>query len=263
MKLLYKMGLGQKLEEARNRKGISIREATESTKIRSDYLSSFESGDFNINLPVVYLRGFVRLYSRFLGLDQEGIMTDLDVELGSINSKNQRKSLGSIASNDQTEKKVSAVTSSSTNKSSKGIPVPKLIFSALGLALFLVVALIINAALSEDDLDETALNEPQQIVEKIQPLSVPAANAVLNNVNSLNLAAVGPIDRLIICDEGEIPKKYHEFNTLPKGWEITIQFKNSFKCYSSSLESLRFAVDDGLEKKAQGVGAGNFSWSAE
>ena len=47
------MGLGQKLEEARNRKGISIREATESTKIRSDYLSSFESGDFNINLPEV------------------------------------------------------------------------------------------------------------------------------------------------------------------------------------------------------------------
>ena len=43
------MGLGQKLEDARNRKGISIREATESTKIRSDYLSSFEAGDFNIN----------------------------------------------------------------------------------------------------------------------------------------------------------------------------------------------------------------------
>ena len=53
-----------------------IREATESTKIRSDYLSSFESGDFNINLPEVYLRGFVRLYSRFLGLDQ-AIVADL------------------------------------------------------------------------------------------------------------------------------------------------------------------------------------------
>ena len=84
------MGLGQKLEEARNRKGISIREATESTKIRSDYLSSFESGDFNINLPEVYLRGFVRLYSRFLGLDQEAIVADLEVELG-VSSQSQRK----------------------------------------------------------------------------------------------------------------------------------------------------------------------------
>jgi cytoskeleton protein RodZ len=31
------MAIGQKLEEARNRKGISIREASESTKIRGDY----------------------------------------------------------------------------------------------------------------------------------------------------------------------------------------------------------------------------------
>ena len=30
------MAIGQKLEEARNRKGISIREASESTKIRGD-----------------------------------------------------------------------------------------------------------------------------------------------------------------------------------------------------------------------------------
>ena len=37
------MAVGQKLEEARNRKGISIREAEESTKIRGDYLSAFES----------------------------------------------------------------------------------------------------------------------------------------------------------------------------------------------------------------------------
>jgi len=37
------MAIGQKLEEARNRKGISIREASESTKIRGDYLSAFES----------------------------------------------------------------------------------------------------------------------------------------------------------------------------------------------------------------------------
>ena len=49
------MAIGQKLEVARNRKGISLREASESTKIRGDYLSSFEAGNFDINLPEVYL----------------------------------------------------------------------------------------------------------------------------------------------------------------------------------------------------------------
>ena len=98
------MGLGQKLEDARNRKGISIREATESTKIRSDYLSSFEAGEFNINLPEVYLRGFVRLYAHYLGLDRDAIVADLEVELG-MSSQNQRKSLGSITSNEMSDTK--------------------------------------------------------------------------------------------------------------------------------------------------------------
>ena len=49
------MAIGQKLEEARNRKGISIREASESTKIRGDFLTSFEAGKFDLQLPEVYL----------------------------------------------------------------------------------------------------------------------------------------------------------------------------------------------------------------
>ena len=71
-----------KLEEARNRKGISIREASESTKIRGDYLTSFESGNFDLKLPDVYLRGFIRVYARFLGIDPESAVSDLNVELG-------------------------------------------------------------------------------------------------------------------------------------------------------------------------------------
>ena len=91
------MAIGQKLEEARNRKGVSIREAEESTKIRGDYLSAFESSNFKIDLPEVYLRGFIRLYARFLGLDQDSILKDLDLELGKNTSKSVRKSLGSIS----------------------------------------------------------------------------------------------------------------------------------------------------------------------
>ena len=60
-------------------------------------MSSFESGQFDINLPEVYLRGFVRLYARFLDLDQDAILTDLELELGNESNRNMRKSLGSIA----------------------------------------------------------------------------------------------------------------------------------------------------------------------
>ena len=41
--------IGERLEEARKRKGISIREAAENTKIRGDYLQKFEANTFDID----------------------------------------------------------------------------------------------------------------------------------------------------------------------------------------------------------------------
>lgn len=68
--------IGERLEEARKRKGISIREAAESTKIRSDYLQKFEASTFEIDLPPLYIRGFLRSYARYLDLDPERIVND-------------------------------------------------------------------------------------------------------------------------------------------------------------------------------------------
>lgn len=65
--------IGERLEEARKRKGLSIREAAEATKIRGDYLQKFEANSFDIDLPPLYIRGFVRNYARYLELDGERI----------------------------------------------------------------------------------------------------------------------------------------------------------------------------------------------
>ena len=68
--------IGERLEEARKRKGISIREAAESTKIRGDYLQKFESNQFDIDLPEIYARGFLRAYAHFLKQPAEKILAD-------------------------------------------------------------------------------------------------------------------------------------------------------------------------------------------
>ncbi|MCD8481236.1 MAG: helix-turn-helix domain-containing protein [Verrucomicrobia bacterium] len=70
------MTIGEKLTEARTRKGISIREAAEATKIRGEYLSAMEENTFAINLPEIYKRGFLRNYARFLKLDPDKLMAD-------------------------------------------------------------------------------------------------------------------------------------------------------------------------------------------
>jgi cytoskeleton protein RodZ len=68
--------IGERLEEARKRKGVSVREAAEATKIRSDYLHKFESNQFDLNLAEIYVRGFLRAYAQFLKLPGEKILND-------------------------------------------------------------------------------------------------------------------------------------------------------------------------------------------
>ena len=60
--------IGERLEEARKRRGISIREAAETTKIRSDFLAGFEENNFDLNLPEIYVRGFLRTYAVLLNI---------------------------------------------------------------------------------------------------------------------------------------------------------------------------------------------------
>jgi cytoskeleton protein RodZ len=82
--------IGEKLEEARKRKGISIREAAETTKIRGDYLQKFEANSFDVDLPPLYIRGFLRSYARYLDLEPDRIVSDFD-SLGGRERKPARR----------------------------------------------------------------------------------------------------------------------------------------------------------------------------
>lgn len=73
--------IGDRLEEARKRQGISVREASEATKVRGDILLSLENNNFDFDLPDVYKRGFLKLYARFLKMDTDKLMTDFDAAM--------------------------------------------------------------------------------------------------------------------------------------------------------------------------------------
>jgi len=83
--------IGERLEEARKRKGISVREAAEITKIRGDYLQKFEANAFDLDLPPLYIRGFLRAYSRYLELDPERIVNDFNTLLASEGKQGRRE----------------------------------------------------------------------------------------------------------------------------------------------------------------------------
>ena len=68
--------IGERLEDARKKRGISIREAAEATKIRGEYLQKFEGNQFEIGLTDIYTRGFLRGYSNFLRLPTDRLLSD-------------------------------------------------------------------------------------------------------------------------------------------------------------------------------------------
>ncbi len=81
--------IGERLEEARKRKGVSLREAAEATKIRGDYLHKFESNQYDIKLPEIYVRGFLRTYANFLKLPADKIAAEFE-SLGHAASRGPR-----------------------------------------------------------------------------------------------------------------------------------------------------------------------------
>ncbi len=70
--------IGERLEEARKRQGISLREAADATKIRGEFLDAMENDSMEIPLQEVYRRGFLINYSKFLKIDPVKILTDYD-----------------------------------------------------------------------------------------------------------------------------------------------------------------------------------------
>ncbi len=78
---------GQILKENREKKGISLNEVALATKINTKILVAMEEGDTERLPTKTFLRGFVRAYSRYLGLDEDAILNTFYEEMGSTKPK--------------------------------------------------------------------------------------------------------------------------------------------------------------------------------
>jgi cytoskeletal protein RodZ len=63
--------LGGTLRKARERKGVTLVEAQQTTKVRQAFLAALENDDYSILPPAVYVRGFIKNYATYLGLDSQ------------------------------------------------------------------------------------------------------------------------------------------------------------------------------------------------
>ena len=65
--------IGNFLRERRETKGISLIEVEKDLKIRKKYLQALEEGDIDVIPGKTYFIGYLRNYSKYLGIDEENI----------------------------------------------------------------------------------------------------------------------------------------------------------------------------------------------
>ena len=66
--------IGQKLKAAREKRGVSISEVAENTRILSKCISAMEQDDFKSLAAPVYAKSFLRLYAKYLGLESDPLI---------------------------------------------------------------------------------------------------------------------------------------------------------------------------------------------
>ena len=67
--------IGEQLKQARESRGLSIKQVVQATRIRAHYLEAMETDDFSTLPSAAQARGFLRSYADFLGLNADDLIS--------------------------------------------------------------------------------------------------------------------------------------------------------------------------------------------
>ncbi|MFA5351311.1 MAG: helix-turn-helix domain-containing protein, partial [Candidatus Omnitrophota bacterium] len=130
--------IGARLKKIRQEKGLSLEEVRKKTKIHLNILKAIE-GDSLTNLSPIYLKGFLKIYCNFLGLDPKecvpGHKEAAPVSSTVVSLKEEKKSLKPPAFLEKTSLKPE---SSASHKGIRNIIVFVLIVIVLAIFIFKV-----------------------------------------------------------------------------------------------------------------------------
>lgn len=84
-------GLGDRLKEARKKKGYTLDDLQSITKIQKRYLSGIENEDFGTMPGTFYVRAFIKQYAEAVGLDADEMLLLYKDSSGVIESEEEQK----------------------------------------------------------------------------------------------------------------------------------------------------------------------------
>ncbi|MBV9149194.1 MAG: helix-turn-helix domain-containing protein [Candidatus Eremiobacteraeota bacterium] len=89
--------VGAQFRAAREARGLSLSEVAEDIHIRAIYLAEIEAENWRAIGAPVYVRGFLRTYARFLGLDPENAVAEFNRTLPAAPASNSEESAPILA----------------------------------------------------------------------------------------------------------------------------------------------------------------------
>ena len=273
--------IGEKIEEARKRKGISIREASEATKIRSDFLSNIEKNIYEYDLPEIYKKGFIKNYARYLKLDPDQILSQYQEQLieHSLNKKkgnselfgkslelpkNQegtkspsadRPSLGTISIEPKQEELEMEEPNEPDPKTNKDVYIKSTLVGVGTIFAILVVIWIINLAIGMGTKESSNYGQGVSNIEKSNtPIPVKAEDEGFL-ISEITIKAIDDVFIYVLEKmSGEIL-----FNkVMSKGEVITLKRQGPVDIASTSAENF-VAISNNKEYQPSGQGLCNIT----
>jgi cytoskeletal protein RodZ len=248
--------IGDRLAEARKRLGIALREASEATKIRTDYLQSMENGTFDFSLPEVYKRGFLKIYANYLKLDASKLADDYTNQVAG-GGRGDRENLGRVeapgglgsAGAVPRERETTGDYDNSRNKSQADwVPVGAVVVVVVVVIGILIFGFnhLLQSGTSADEGTKTAnssLPSPAPAASAPAPAPAPAPIVPATPaLNKFNFFASGDITKLTITDDAG----QQLFNgPLKKGKSLPLTVKGRVAINVTQTQFLSIQLNNG------------------
>lgn len=233
---------GAILKRCREYHGISLEEAAEATKIGANYLIALESDKTKEFASLAYLKGFLRIYANYLGLNPDDMLRVYEKLYAPAGSRIEGEPGG--AGNHESIK--------------RRFPWQKLALPAVLLLLLLITAAIINHSV-------TPPIQPQPAPKA--PISVPAQPvAALLPVRS-SASIPQPLSKKPVIDN-TTAKEINSDISPPEQSEVPSQLSDSVKGFIVRMKvtqngSLIVAIDGATAQNYDLTSGDIFEWKAE
>ncbi len=234
---------GKQFTIAREALGLSTKDVATKIKIRQEYIENIENGIFDLPLPNIYIRGFIRNYAKLLKLDVDSVMSQCPVQAFHVNEavkyhasdvvnfiKDDYESVEESVRPNKTEEKVKSLSSFVNSVKNKFSSITKRSFILWISGFIIFVLVIIGILLFRSDRDSFDISGILPVEAEMIP------------TKSIVLSATGNV-KVVVRNKDTLEKIYS--GGLISGTVKTIAYYKPVQVFYDHGEYLLIQQDNG------------------